>query len=76
MSAETTLELQGLLCPLPVLRAQKALKGMAAGDRLVVLATDPGARKDFDAFCQASGHRLLESSERDGVYRFRIEKRG
>jgi len=75
MSAETTLDVKGLLCPLPVLRAQKLLKGLRPGSRILVLATDPSAVKDFDAFCQASGHLLLERSQADGVYRFRIEKR-
>lgn len=75
MTDETTLDVKGLLCPLPVLRAQKALKGLDPGARILVLATDPSAVKDFAAFCQASGHRLLESSEAEGVYRFRVEKR-
>lgn len=75
MTAETTLDLKGLLCPLPVLKAQKVLKGLAPGARIRVLATDPSAVKDFDAFCQASGHLLLESSEAEGVFHFRIEKR-
>ena len=76
MDGETTLDLKGLLCPLPVLRAQKALRALAPGARVVVLATDPSAVKDFAAFAEASGHALLESSEADGVYRFYLEKRG
>ena len=75
MTAEMTLDVKGLLCPLPVLRAQKALNGLQPGARLLVQATDPSAVKDFDAFCEASGHLLLESSEAGGIYSFRIEKR-
>jgi tRNA 2-thiouridine synthesizing protein A len=75
MTEAVQLDLRGLRCPLPVLRAQKALRGLPAGAELVVLATDPGAVKDFAAFAEASGHRLLESTETDGMFRFRLEKR-
>jgi tRNA 2-thiouridine synthesizing protein A len=68
------LDAQGLLCPLPVLKARKALKAMAAGEVLQVLATDPGAVKDFAAFCRTAGHELVEASENAGVFRFAIRK--
>lgn len=68
------LDTKGLQCPLPVLRARKALKGLAAGDVLAVEATDPGAVKDFAAFCEATGNRLLSSREAAGVYHFEIER--
>ncbi len=70
----TTLDTKGLNCPLPVLKAKKAINGLAAGDTLQVLATDPGAVKDFEAFCRATGHELVESGEDDGVYSFLIKK--
>ncbi len=70
----TTLDTKGLNCPLPVLKAKKAINGLAAGDTLQVLATDPGAVKDFEAFCRATGHELLESGEDEGVYSFLIKK--
>jgi tRNA 2-thiouridine synthesizing protein A len=70
------LDTKGLVCPLPVLRARKALKDMAAGDVLEVEATDPAAAKDFVAFCAATGHRLLGSSEAGAVLLLRIEKAG
>ena len=76
MSDETTLDVKGLLCPLPVLRAQKAMRALAPGACITVLATDPSAVKDFAAFAAAAGHQLLESSEADGVYRFRLRKSG
>ena len=69
-----TLDAQGLLCPLPVLKARKALKAMAAGEILEVLATDPGAVKDFAAFCRTTGHELVASSESAGIFRFAIRK--
>jgi tRNA 2-thiouridine synthesizing protein A len=69
-----TLDATGLLCPLPVLKARKALKEMAAGEVLEVLATDPGAVKDFAAFCRTTGYELVGSSEIAGTFRFAIRK--
>lgn len=68
------LDAKGLQCPLPVLRARKALKSVPAGGTLTVEATDPSAPKDFAAFCEATGNRLVASTEADGVYRFVIER--
>jgi tRNA 2-thiouridine synthesizing protein A len=72
-----TLDATGLLCPLPVLKARRALKPLAPGAVLEVLATDPGAIKDFEHFCQTTGCQLLEASEQSGgVSRFRLKKPG
>lgn len=68
------LNTKGLQCPLPVLRARKAIKAIAIGDTLTVEATDPGARKDFPAFCEATGNRLLSVVEEEGILRFVIER--
>lgn len=66
---DQTLDVTGLKCPLPILRAKKALAGMASGAVLRVLATDHGAPDDFAAFCRQTGHILLHShSGEDGVY--------
>jgi tRNA 2-thiouridine synthesizing protein A len=73
--ATSTLDVRGLACPLPVLRANKALRGLAAGDELTVLATDPAAPKDFQSFCATSGHRLVASSEAEGVFTLVVRKR-
>ncbi|TQV81976.1 sulfurtransferase TusA family protein [Denitrobaculum tricleocarpae] len=70
------LDTKGLKCPLPVLRARKAMKPMAAGEILEVEATDPSSVQDFKAFCETTGDELLESREADGVYSFRIRKTG
>ncbi|ADO31187.1 TPA: sulfurtransferase TusA family protein [Neisseria meningitidis] len=67
MNSET-LDVTGLKCPLPILRAKKALAQMQQGDVLTVLATDGGAPGDFEAFCRQTGHVLLDSSEQDGVF--------
>ncbi|EPI0597528.1 sulfurtransferase TusA family protein [Neisseria gonorrhoeae] len=67
MNSET-LDVTGLKCPLPILRAKKALAQMRQGEVLTVLATDGGAPGDFEAFCRQTGHVLLDSSEQDGVF--------
>ena len=64
--ATVTLDTKGMNCPIPILKARKSIKGMAAGETLEVLSTDPGSVRDFEAFCRATGNPLLESSEDDG----------
>lgn len=71
---EHQLDVKGLACPLPVLKAKKRLKELAAGDTLVVLATDPSAVKDFEAFCELTGHVLVASEAEGGVFRFTLRK--
>ncbi len=51
---------RGLRCPLPLLRARKALAGLMVGERLAVQVSDPGAPADFTAYCAQAGHRLIE----------------
>jgi tRNA 2-thiouridine synthesizing protein A len=68
------LDATGLACPLPILKCKKLLNQMSSGETVRVLATDPGAPADFADFAQQSGHRLLDSSEAEGVYRFVLEK--
>ncbi len=70
------LDVKGLNCPLPVLRAKKAMAGLSAGATLKIYATDPGAVKDFEAFCKTTGNVLKSSSEADGVFVFEIGKAG
>jgi tRNA 2-thiouridine synthesizing protein A len=72
--ATQVLDVKGLNCPLPILRAKKALKDMPAGATLQVLATDPGAVKDFEAFCRTTGNALLESTVEGKVYHFLIKR--
>jgi tRNA 2-thiouridine synthesizing protein A len=73
--SETLLDVKGMSCPLPVLRANRALRGMAPGERLRVLATDRAAVADFQAFCRETGHALLAFSEEGGVFSFVIRRR-
>lgn len=72
----TILDATGLKCPLPVLRARKAMKGVAAGALLEVKATDPGAVADFKSFCETTGDELVAWREEEGVFFFRIRKAG
>ena len=71
--ADHTLDAKGLNCPLPILKARKALKEVPAGGTLEILATDPGSVADFEAFCRQTGNELVEHSQDDSVYRFLIK---
>ena len=70
--ADKTLDAKGLNCPLPILKARKALKEVPAGGTLEILATDPGSVADFEAFCRQTGNELVESKSEGGVYTFLI----
>lgn len=74
MSDKTVLDVKGLNCPLPILRAKKAIKDLSAGAVLEVIATDPGSVKDFDAFCRQTGNTMVSQTEEGGVYTFNIQK--
>ncbi len=69
------LDVKGLNCPMPLLKAKKALNEMAAHERLKVLATDPGSVRDFEVFTRQSGNTLLESGETEGTYFYVIQKK-
>ena len=71
--ADQLLDAKGLNCPLPILRAKKALKDLPTGGTLEIHATDPGAVKDFEAFCRSTGNELMESREDGGTYVFVIK---
>lgn len=69
------LDVKGLNCPLPILRAKKALADMESGQVLRITATDPGSVKDFAAFCRQTGNPLLSSAETPTEFTFVISKR-
>jgi tRNA 2-thiouridine synthesizing protein A len=73
--SDTLLDVQGLTCPLPVLKANKALRALPPGARLTVVATDPASVKDFQAYAKETGHALVAFSEDKGVFRFTLKKR-
>ena len=70
----TVLDTTGLKCPLPVLKAKKALNAMPGGACLEIHATDPGAAKDFAAFCEATGDTLVSADSEGEVLVFVIRK--
>ena len=72
---EITLDLSGLLCPLPVLKARKRLAAMASGHVLKVIATDPMSAIDMPHFCNEQGHTLLDQTTEDGTLTFRIRRK-
>lgn len=73
--SDSSLDVRGLACPLPVLRAKKTLDRLAPGAELTILATDPGTVRDFQTLCHQTGHVLLESGQEGDVYRFRIRRK-
>ncbi|AQA18255.1 response regulator SirA [Halioglobus japonicus] len=75
MTATIELDAKGLDCPMPLLKAKRALNNMSTGERLRITATDQGSMRDFRVFAEQSGHRLLSSEESaGGVYIHLIEK--
>ena len=76
MTAAKTLDAKGLSCPLPVLKARRAMQELKPGDVLEVLTTDPAAPKDFLNFCEVGGHAMLASTEAGGVFTMHIRKAG
>jgi tRNA 2-thiouridine synthesizing protein A len=65
---------RGLNCPLPILRARKGINSLNTGQVLKIIATDPGSVKDLEAFCKQTGNQMLESSQQNGEYHFRLRK--
>ncbi|HDY98058.1 MAG TPA: sulfurtransferase TusA [Pseudomonas sabulinigri] len=70
------LDTQGLMCPEPVMMLHNAVRDMAVGELLQVLATDPSTQRDIPRFCAFLGHELVEQGEAEGVYRYVIRKAG
>ena len=68
------LDARGLNCPLPILRAKKFLNTMVTGEIVRIMATDPGAVKDFEAFARQTGNELLASAEVEGEFHFTLKK--
>jgi tRNA 2-thiouridine synthesizing protein A len=70
------LDTKGMNCPMPVLKAKKAMNQLENGQLLKIEATDPGATEDLKAFCRAGGHELIKSDQADGVFTFVLRKAG
>jgi tRNA 2-thiouridine synthesizing protein A len=72
--ADQTLDCSGMACPMPILKTKKAVDGLAVGQILKMIATDPGSTSDMQAWTQKTGHELV-ASERDGdKYVFYVKK--
>ena len=66
---------RGLSCPMPIVKTAQAIKPVAAGALIEVLATDPGSTKDFAAWCRSTGNDLVDQSTDGAVYRFVIRRK-
>ncbi|HEX9275747.1 MAG TPA: sulfurtransferase TusA family protein [Casimicrobiaceae bacterium] len=75
LSIDREVDARGLNCPLPILRTKKALNDMKSGQVLRILATDPSALRDFEAFAKQTGNELLQHVEQDGVFSFLVRRR-
>ena len=75
MSDPQLLDVKGLNCPMPLLKAKQALNALAPRAQLKVLATDPGSVRDFEVFSQQSGHSLLESRQEGDTYIYVLQKK-
>lgn len=74
LKAQQTLDCRGLLCPLPIIKLSKAIKGIQVGEALEMLATDPGSVPDVKAFQAQTGHEVVASEQQGGVYRFLVKR--
>jgi tRNA 2-thiouridine synthesizing protein A len=75
MEFQKDLDARGLKCPLPILKAKKALSDMNSGDVLRVVATDPGSVRDFQAFARQTGNDLLEHSQAELEFTFFMRRK-
>lgn len=75
MRADKEIDTRGLNCPLPILKAKKALADMASGHLLKVVSTDPGSVRDFKAFARQTGNELVEQSDAGGEYVHLLRRR-
>jgi tRNA 2-thiouridine synthesizing protein A len=75
MEFHKEVDARGLNCPLPILKAKKALTDMKSGDVLRVLATDPGSVRDFQAFAKQTGNTLLEHLQVEKEFTFFMQRK-
>ncbi len=73
--ANATVDAKGLNCPMPIVKTAQAIKGLASGETLEVLATDAGSVKDFAAWSKTTGNELVEQTTDGGVFRFVLRKK-
>jgi tRNA 2-thiouridine synthesizing protein A len=73
--SDQQLDARGLNCPMPIVKTAQAIKVLASGQTLEVLATDPGSTKDFAAWSKSTGNELVEQTVDGGVFRFVLKKK-
>lgn len=74
LQADQVLDCSGMLCPMPVAKTAKAIRAMEVGQVLKMIATDPGAPPDMNAWSSQTGHEMLSATEEDGKYIFYFRK--
>jgi len=74
MKKDKLLDAKGLACPMPIVKTKKAMNELEPGQVLEVHATDPGSENDLSAWAQSGGHRIIEKTTEDQVYKFWIKK--
>ncbi|MSQ80144.1 MAG: sulfurtransferase TusA family protein [Candidatus Methylopumilus sp.] len=75
MHFDSEVDATGLKCPLPILKCKKSLNEIKSNQVLKIIATDPGSKKDFEAFCRQTGHTLLSMEDKNNIIIFYIKKR-
>jgi tRNA 2-thiouridine synthesizing protein A len=73
-SYDVFVDVRGLVCPIPLVKTRQALMVVETGATICVLASDPASRRDFETFCDMTGHLLLKSEEQDGIFVYVVEK--
>ena len=74
MEIDQQVDARGLNCPMPIVKTAQAIKGLASGQTLEVLATDPGSTKDFAAWSKSTGNEMVEQTVDGGVFRFVLRR--
>lgn len=74
MNANHVVDAKGLACPMPIVKAKKAINGIQSGQILEVHATDKGSKKDIAAWAKSGGHQLIKQEEENDVFKFWIRK--
>lgn len=72
--ADIVVDAKGLACPMPIVRAKKAMDSLQSGQVMELIATDKGSLKDFQAWVKQTNHELLEAQENNGVFTFKVKK--
>ncbi|MNJ46036.1 Sulfurtransferase TusA [compost metagenome] len=74
MQSDKKVDTTGLMCPMPIVKAKKALDELESGQVMEVVSTDKGSLNDFQAWVKQTNHELIEHSEKDGVFTFHVKK--